>query len=260
MPTARLNGTTLDYDLHGDGTPLLLIHGGLITRAEWQLQIEPLSHACRLIVPDVRGHGASGRSGDYSMALFAADLVALLDSLGIARAVVCGHSMGGTVAQVMAANYPDRVSAVILAETNYGVGNEPMMRVAASLTTIVARLMGAKAFLNMGARSLKANDPQVVASLQQAFRAQASDPANVMRIVDAMNAYDGSTLLARIRCPALVMIGAANRLARKQGEYMAKTIPNARLVAIPDAGHGANWDNPPAFNAAVLEFLRDLPA
>ena len=96
MPTATVNGTTIDYDLIGAGTSLLLIHGGLIARSEWQLQIEPLSKTCRLIVPDVRGHGASGKSAEpYSIKLFAQDLIALLDNLSIARAVVCGHSMGG---------------------------------------------------------------------------------------------------------------------------------------------------------------------
>ncbi|MEO8396377.1 MAG: alpha/beta hydrolase [Chloroflexota bacterium] len=260
MPTATVNGTTLDYDLIGTGTPLLLIHGGLIARSEWRLQIEPLAQSCRLIVPDVRGHGASGKGGDYSMKLFAEDFVALLENLGIARAIVCGHSMGGTVAQVMAADYPDRVIGLILAETNYGVGNEPMMRFAAGATTALTRLIGVKSFLKMGARTMKANDPQIVSAIQAAFQRQADDPANARNIIDAMNAYDGSALLARIHCPTLVIIGADNRLARQQGEHMAKTIPNARLTHIPNAGHGANWDNAPAFNAAVLEFTGGLPA
>lgn len=260
MPTADINGTTLDYDLIGDGTPLLLIHGGLIARSEWRLQVEPLAKSCRLIIPDVRGHGASGKNGTYSIKLFAEDMIALLDHLGVERAAVCGHSMGGTVAQVMAADYPDRVTGIILAETNYGVGNDPAMRLAAGITTIFVRVFGIKTVLKMASRTMLANDPQITAALREAFQAHDAQPANVKNIVDAMNAYDGSALLSRIQCPTLVIIGAENRLARKQGEHMSQTIPHAKLLVIPNAGHGANWDNAPAFNAAVLEFLKTISA
>ena len=260
MPTAHVNGTSIDYDLYGEGNPLLLIHGGLIDRHEWQLQIEPLSKTHQLIIPDVRGHGASGKEGEFSIRLFADDMIALLDPLGIQRAAVCGHSMGGTVAQVLAAEYPQRVTGVILAETNYGTGNDPAMRLAAGITTFVVKLFGVKTVLSMGKRIMMAKDPTMTAALQDSFKANDANPANVKNVVDAMNAFDGTSLLARIQCPALVIIGVDNRLGRKQGEHMAATIPNARLVAIPDAGHGANWDNAPAFNAAVLEFLNGLPA
>jgi 3-oxoadipate enol-lactonase len=259
MPSASINGTTLDYDLTGNGVPLLLIHGAFLARSEWDLQIAALSPTCQLIIPDLRGHGTSGKGGDYSAALFAADLIALLDHLGIARAVVGGHSMGGTVAQVLAADYPNRVIAVILAETNYGTGNEPMMRVAAGMTTALARLLGPKRFLNMGAGALKTPDPAVTARIQASFRSLGDNPANVLSVISAMNAFDGSALLARIRCPTLVLVGANNRLSHKQAQHMAQTIPNAKLVSIPDAGHGVNLDNAAAFNTAVLEFIRALP-
>jgi pimeloyl-ACP methyl ester carboxylesterase len=114
--------------------------------------------------------------------------------------------------------------------------------------------------LKMAARTMSTSDPQMMAVIQQAMKAHDGNPANLQKIINAMNAYDGRALLARIQCPTLVIIGADNRLGRRQGEEMAQTIPNAKLLAIPNAGHGANWDNAPAFNAAVLEFLAPLPA
>ncbi len=260
MPTARVNDTLLSYDEFGTGRPLLLIHAGLISRSEWEFQIRAFAPTFRLIVPDLRGHGASGMGGIYSAEYFAGDLISLMNQLNIDKAVVCGHSMGGAVAQVLAAYYPKRVSAAILAETSYGVRNDPLMRFTAGATPMLARLVGVKAFLRMEARRIQANEPHIAASLQAALRAQANNPTNALKIIDAMNAFDGAGLLPRIRCPALVIVAEGNRLVRRQGEYMAQTIPNAKLVAIPNAGHGANWDNAAAFNAAVLEFLRALPA
>lgn len=259
MNTVTVNDTTIAYQDVGSGAVLLLIHGGLISHREWQPQIEPFARTLRVIVPDVRGHGASGRDGmPYSIHQWAADMVALLDALGIERAIVCGHSMGGTVAQQMAADHPARVRALIIAESNFGVANEPMMRFAAGISTALFKLMGAKTAVRIATSSLAAT-PGIKALAGGDIEAHAENPANLFAILDAMNDYDGRENLTRITCPTLIMAGEKFKLSHKQAREMAATIPNAKLVFIPDAGHGANWDNTEAFNREVLSFVESLP-
>lgn len=86
MPTLPLNNTTIAYDDYGQGEPLLLIHGIFVSRATWHLQIDNFARKHRVITCDLRGHGESSVSSDpYSVALFASDMIALLDALGLER-------------------------------------------------------------------------------------------------------------------------------------------------------------------------------
>lgn len=255
MTTVHGRDIDIAYQEHGQGDALLLIHGGMMSGAEWQPQIAPFAERCRVIAADVRGHGASGRGGyPYSIAQWAGDLVALLDALGIERAFVCGHSMGGTVAQQMAADFPGKVRALVIAESNYGTGNDPVMRFAATLSTAVIKLLGAKTAAKAATAALSGS-PAIKDMVSREMAAHTDDPRNLFAILDAMNAYDGRANLTRIQCPTLVLHGADFRMGHKQHQEMAAAIPGARLVTIPAAGHGVNWDNTPAFNAAVLEFL-----
>lgn len=256
MSSIRVNDIDIAYAEHGQGEPLLLIHGGMISGAEFQPQIAPFSAKYRLIVPDVRGHGESGRGGyPYSIRQWADDMAALLDALGIEQAFVLGHSMGGMVAQQLAAEHPQKMRALVIAESNYGVANDPMMRFAAGASTAVFKLLGAKTAARAASAAIQAN-PEAKALLTREIDAHGKDAPNLFAILDAMNAYDGRSVLPRIACPTLVLCGADNKLSHKQGREMAQLIPNARLEFIANAGHGANWDNPADFNRVVLDFLK----
>src|SRR5947209_5040542 len=106
---AQINGIELHYQDGGTGRPLLLVHGFPLNAAMWEAQ-QPLAESSRLVVPDLRGFGATqAPSGAYTMDLYADDLASLLDHLGIDRAVVCGLSMGGYVALAFARRHPTRL-------------------------------------------------------------------------------------------------------------------------------------------------------
>ncbi|MBZ0282011.1 MAG: alpha/beta hydrolase [Anaerolineae bacterium] len=256
MPKAQVNGATIAYEAHGEGEPLLLIHGAGVSRIEFRPQHEALSKQFRLIIPDVRGHGDSEITrAPYSMKLFADDMIGLLDVLGIPKVMVCGHSMGGTIGQQMAVDYPTRVQALILAETNYGLKSDPLLRAAGVIGDWMVGLIGIKRLIPMTARQLAAGSKEAEAMYLEAFAPQQANPANFMNISQANNNFDGKGQLHLIQCPTLVMIAERNRATHGMGRYMAKTIPGAQLMTIPKAGHGLNWDNTEAFNAAVLEFF-----
>lgn len=118
MPKAKTNNVQTYYEIHGDGTPLVLIHGVGACHKLWQPQIEPFSKYFKVIVYDVRGHGeSSGYNERYSIKLFASDLKVLLENLGVTRAHICGLSMGGLIAQQFATDYPSTVDKLVLAGT-----------------------------------------------------------------------------------------------------------------------------------------------
>src|SRR5262249_58623123 len=99
MPTSRINGIELFHERIGAGPPLLLVHGLGSSGDDWAFQRDAFAHRHTLILPDLRGSGRSARPyGPYSIALFAADLWALVDALGFAAIDLLGFSLGGAVA------------------------------------------------------------------------------------------------------------------------------------------------------------------
>src|SRR5947209_5581300 len=120
MPTARVNGVSLYYEVAGRGAPLVLVHGFACGIRSWDPQVRALSRYRRVIAYDVRGHGLSDappEAAAYSQATSVADLHALLAHLKIGRAVVGGLSMGGNIALNFALAHPAMVSALIVGDT-----------------------------------------------------------------------------------------------------------------------------------------------
>src|SRR5436309_15993252 len=110
----------LSFSEAGSGTPVLLLHGFPLSRAIWRKQQDDLSDCCRVITPDLRGHGKSPvPAGPYEMAALAGDVLALVDSLQISKAVIAGHSMSGYVAMAAAKLAPERFLALLLFDMQY---------------------------------------------------------------------------------------------------------------------------------------------
>src|SRR5581483_8370748 len=123
MPTLDRDGVKIHYEVHGEGPPLILTHGYSSTSAMWHEQIAPLSKRHRLVLWDMRGHGQSDYPEDpgaYSEALTVADIAALLDAVGAARAIVGGLSLGGYMSLAFYRAHPERVSALLIIDTGPG--------------------------------------------------------------------------------------------------------------------------------------------
>src|SRR5437867_96982 len=115
---ARIDDLDLEYIDKGSGLPVVFIHGFPYNKSMWSSQIDALSERYRVIAPDLRGHGESAAPvGPYLMEVLAYDIKRLLDHLNIENAVICGFSMGGYVTFAFYRLYPDRVLALILADT-----------------------------------------------------------------------------------------------------------------------------------------------
>jgi pimeloyl-ACP methyl ester carboxylesterase len=261
---AVINGITLAYDDHGSGHPLLLIHGFPLCRRMWHPQIQSLTSAgFRVITPDLRGFGETeAPEGPYSMGLFADDLVEFLDYLGIETAVVGGMSMGGYVLFNLLERYPARIRGACFITTRANADDEAAKERRLALARDVMKfgpqvVAGVFESLLFAEESLSER-PKLVAEV---FRwMTANDCRGIAGGLLAMRERkDYTQLLTGFSVPALAIGAEGDKAAPPaNARAIAAGIPGCRLAIIPQAGHMANLENPGAFNAAMLEFLRSL--
>ena len=264
MQQIHLRDTRLAVHTRGSGLPFLLLHGFPLDHGMWSGQ-EPLAEHLRLIVPDQRGFGASGGAQPESIPQLADDAVALLDELHVSEpAIICGLSMGGYVAQHVAARHPERVRALILVDTRLEADTPEARAARRDLAGAVERIgqeIVAEAMVpNLLAKSAAARaDPRRPAIEEDLRRAIRATP--VATIVAALAALgerpDMVEPMRRVQAPVLLVVGAEDAitppecLERAQGVF-----PDARLLVVPRCGHMTPLEAPATFNAAVLDFLR----
>lgn len=259
MPTISLGDATYAYDVHGRGEPLLLLHGALVSRAYWQREVAIFSKYYQVITCDLRGHGDSSRSaGPYSVSQFTRDVASLIGALGLGRVVCCGHSLGGMVAQELAASYPDLVRGLVLADTWYdprGLPWEPF-----PFRTVALKWMlystSVDQMANLMARGLGMFNTDIGPYVRAEVGRHMDDRANYISIWDAAIDFDGTARLYQIVCPTLIMTASYFPYTLIQGMEMQRRIRDASVITIPRAGHWLNWDNPAAFDQALAGFLR----
>ncbi len=255
MPRVKVNGIKLYYESHGQGYAVIFQHGFVGTTKMWQPQVPVFSREYRFIIYDARGHGQSESppSPDrYSSDIVVEDLWQLLKALRIDKAVVGGLSMGGYQSLRFYLRHPGAVTALILMDTGPGYRNpvnreewnKEQERRAGLLET-----RGIEAF---------ADGAPTYTPKELLLKMNPIGLANMGRKV--VGQYDSLVIenLSQIKVPTLILVGENDTPFLAAAQYMSKTIPGAKYVVIPRAGHAANLDNTAAFNKAVLDFLRKL--
>jgi pimeloyl-ACP methyl ester carboxylesterase len=255
-------GLEVAYDEAGSGTPLLLVHGWPHDRTMWTGQLGGLAPFARLIAPDLRGVGGSSVRGPYTMDRYADDLVAFLDALGVARAVVCGLSMGGYIAFSMLRRHRERIRGIILADTRATADTDDVRANRAALIEVIERegmdALAARQLSSSVARSTLARQPELVETVRHMM---ASVPAE--GAIGALRAMaerpDSTPLLAGIDVPTLVVGGAEDAITSPDVlRSMAAAIPRSRVEILQQGGHLCPLERPAAFNHVVSEFLGAL--
>ncbi|MFL5628965.1 MAG: alpha/beta fold hydrolase [Ktedonobacteraceae bacterium] len=260
---AFINSTNLGYDDHGIGQPILFLHAFPLNRSMWEGEITALlqEERYRLVSLDWRGFGESDVSTDVStMELFADDVAALMGTLGMQDAILCGLSMGGYVAFAFLRKYPQRLKGLILADTRPGA-DTPEARANRENVARLAETQGPEAIADLQL-------PKLLSDYTRQHRLEVE--VRVRQMINAATAQgiaaasrgmaqrpDSTDLLANITCPTLVLVGEQDVLTPPDvaQEYAAK-IPHAQYVTIPYAGHLSNLEQPKAFVQAVSGFLR----
>lgn len=240
--------------------PLLLIHGFPHDRALWRPQVEALRDIARPIAPDLRGFGDAGTAADtMTMTDFAADLKALLDSMRINKAVVCGLSMGGYVALAFLAKYPDMVQGLVLCNTRPGADSDEA-RKGRQATAKRALEEGVPAiakdvFGKMISERTRSTRPDIASNVLTMMERQR--PQGVASAARGMAARpDRTPMLPGITVPTLIITGSEDRLIPvSESEAMHAAIPGSELVVVPGAGHLPNLEDAETFNNVLRLFL-----
>jgi pimeloyl-ACP methyl ester carboxylesterase len=268
-----LHGRRAIYRVAGSGPPVVLIHGMLNSSSHWQSVARRLATQHTVVAPDLIGHGDSAAPrGDYSLGAHAAAIRDLLTAIGIERATIVGHSLGGGVAMQFFYQFPQRVERLALISSG-GLGHEvgPMLRTAAlpgtsallSLTIhprllagireaggrMRARGMTSGAYLEAIARALW---PLQNAGAREAFLQTLRSVIDVRG--QRVSASDRLYLLESI--PTLIVWGERDHtIPLKHGRAAHRAMPHSHFRTLPRAAHFPNLEDPAGLAAALLEFI-----
>lgn len=258
----RIAGADIRYEVEGSGPALVFLHAFPLGLAQWDDQIE-LARSARVIRFDCRGFGGSSfNDGALGMDRIADDAAALLEHLGVDKAVVAGCSMGGYACFSMVRRHPERIRALILQDTRAGADSPQARAERAPLSNrVLAEGAGVvlDAFLPrlLGATTLRER-PELIARVRSVILA--NKPRGIADALLGLGArVDSTPTLASIRVPALVVCGEEDLLTPPaEAQAMASAVAGARLELIPKGGHLANLENPAAYNRVVRAFLARL--
>lgn len=263
MPKAELDDISLYYEVRGKGAPLLLIAGLGSDNASWMGVVRKLSEHFKVVTFDNRGAGRSGVPDEkYSVSGMAEDAVKLLDRLGIERAHIAGHSMGGYIAQELALRYPERVDKLILEATapvssarNNALFNDflSLMEKGSDVETLMRQwmpwLFSPRAFERKTFVSTFLKNVVKYPYVQSAvgFRRQ----------VGAVASFDSRWKIKAVKARTLVIVGGDDILITpRESAVLLEKIRGSVLAEIKGTGHCPHIEDPSAFTATVLHFLR----
>ena len=262
---AKINNESVYYEVTGNGPPLVLIHGWSLNLRMWDPQVAALSRRFRVIRYDRRGFGKS--SGGENITWDAADLNALLDSLGLTKVHILGMSQGARVALQFAKTYPDRVSSLILHGTpppdGFGLAWTGPDRTRFDEWATMAREQGMDAFRRAWTAhplmEIPAGHPAARARLDELLAAYRGgrflSPAPPSGPITAITMDD----LPRIGVPTLFLIGDREvPFLQIVARALAYYVPKARLAVVAGGGHNVNLIEPDRYNATITEFLAGI--
>ena len=261
--SAAYNGDVrLAYDVHGDGEPLVFVHGLGYDRFGWGPMPELLAHDFRVVVLDNRGVGDSDvPDGPYAVAQMADDVVAVLDAAAIESAHVFGVSLGGYIAIELALSHPERVRRLVLCSTAPGgprshpmpaagleaFGRFPTMEREAGLRLMVENSLG-----EHGVRER----PELAEEIFRYRLDRGPTLAGWQSQAYAGATFDAYDRVGAISAPTLVLHGTADNVVDPQnGELLSELVPGARLETIDDRGHLMMWEEGERIAELVREFL-----
>ena len=268
-----VDGFRMRYQVKGEGTPLILIHGFASSIVTWHRNIDDLARDHRVYAIDLKGWGLSDKpsDGDYSLLAQAHHLRSFMTALGIERAVLVGHSMGGTVCAHFAIEYPDDVLGIVLIDPAGARRFPYLWLLSRALDVPVLRrwmrlgmqyAMSNETLISSGMPRAYYNPanltPEMKASLLAPFHTEGFDDAFIKFSRDMRHMkLHGRT--HRVQCPTLIVWGEHDLVVPPvDGRYFVEQIQNSRLVVLPKAGHLPHDEQADTVNALIREFTAGL--
>jgi 3-oxoadipate enol-lactonase len=267
MPYLNRDGTEIYYEVHGDGPAWLLCSVTGLDHRAWKFhQVPEFSRDHKVILFDYRGTGKSSKKiQEYSIKMFTDDAAAVLDHLEIEQAIVCGHSMGGVVAQLLALDYPNRVKKLILASSGSahpGAHGIPLAMCRDMVRDGFEQYIRKHTIETGWTKEFMAKNSALIEKFLQVRMSGIAPLENYLNFVLARQAHDHTGRLGEIKVPTLVLVGddenhgASDNTHWASAHQLAKAIPNAKLVVLAGEGHHYLATNPAAAHKAMREFIK----
>lgn len=265
MPKITIDGADIYYEIHGHGEPLILIPGLGTGLWLWFKQVAAFAKSFRTIIFDPPGVARSNKSGAaFSVHTLAATVANLLDALDVERAHVVGASLGGFVAQEFALAYPQKTRSLVLCCTSAGGARHipPPQSVleayASNFQLNVDERIRQNLLLSFSPRYVAEHAAEVEHVLQMRLSNFVPDDVYLNQ-VRAGQTFDADARVAQIQSPTLVITGDADRIVPSENSVnLAAAIPQAELVSVPDGSHMFFIEEAERFNAAVIEFIKQV--
>lgn len=260
MPFARTAEAEIHYEFMGQGEPLMLVAGLGGAASYWAPNIDAFSKNYRVLLHDHRGTGKSTRyEKEYSVELMAEDLLKVMDAAGVAKAHLVGHSTGGSIGQVLAANAPERIASLVLYAS--WAEMDPQMQMCLEMRRRILRALGEAEYHR--ATPIFLYPPYYVrdrkAALDQEIEAaiRNSPPQSILDArVSAIMKFDGLQYLGKINCPTMVLVAEDDILTPPYlSDQMADRLRSPAVVKLLRGGHAVSRTEPALFNQTVLSFL-----
>jgi pimeloyl-ACP methyl ester carboxylesterase len=271
-----VDGVDIAYvDSGGAGQPLVFIHGLSSWTSFWEYQLPAFAGPYRVLALDLPGYGASARpDAPYTPPWYADVVSAWLDKVGVEKATIVGHSMGGQIALTLALDHPEKVERLVLSAPagfeGFNAGAAKFMkdfwterRAMQTTEEQVRANFVTQVFNRRDAGVERLIEERVRLGLSASF---GGTSVAVARSVAGMLDYPVRDRLSKITAPTLVVYGTADRMipnpiftggaTRSVARIAEERVAGAKVVMIPGAGHTVHHDAPEQFNAALQEFLK----
>jgi 3-oxoadipate enol-lactonase len=257
-----INDLEVSYNDEGKiGDPVIIfIHGFPFNKSMWNKQMEVLKENYRVIAYDVRGHGNSDAgTEDFSIDLFATDLLNLMDALKIDKAMLCGLSMGGYIALNAVENDPDRFDALILSDTTC-TADTPEAKEKRMKTIESIKKDGVEKFADESIENLFAPESFTTKKKEIAAVREMIVHTTEESLCKTLRAFyerkETCSKLSDIYVPVLIMVGEEDKITPlAAAQLMQEKIKESLLSIIGHAGHLSNIENPSEFNDQLEEFV-----
>ena len=237
--TVVVDGAKLHFRRAGSGEPVILIHGLSASSRWWSRNIDALAERFEVFVIDLLGFGGSRGTRPFVLTESAELLARWMGTIGIERAHIVGHSMGGYIAAQLAAEHPERVTRLVLVDAAVPLPREGRLQHAAHL-----------------GREMRYTPPRFLHLL--ATDAILAGPRTIWSAANQIISADLEADLEKITAPVLIVWGERDPLIPPSiGNRLAELIPGAQHVTIANCGHKPMLERPDEFNAVVIEFLTD---
>lgn len=253
VPVELPGGRSLAVALRpGSGRPIVLLHGMTDSADSFRL-ILPFLGGRALVVPDLRGHGGSPGGGDMAVAAMAADVVALLDVLGLPDATLVGHSLGALTALRLAADHPRRVDRLVLLAGALAVSMPVLDWMAATVATLPDPLPSGHAFFRDWHRCEGPVPPEFLRLL--ARQTAGMQRRDWLAIIAGLHEVDLNAAARELTRPVLAISGAADPLFPAEDHTaLTAAFKHGQGLLLPGAGHNPHWDRPEDVARHILDF------